>query len=41
MPAAQLDALFEAWLYGAELPALPQPATAGGGRRRWLRMTRQ
>ncbi len=35
VPPAQLDALFDAWLYQPELPALPRPATeaagAGGG----------
>ena len=28
VPAANLDALFDAWLYQPELPALPQPAAA-------------
>ena len=28
VPAAQLDALFQAWLYGAGLPALPAASSA-------------
>jgi aminopeptidase N len=31
VPPAQLEALFDSWLYQPELPALPQPATGAAG----------